>query len=546
MKPYRLLPFFLRILLGCAACSAADTVRLYAPDALADMGRMERAAFDAKWPAVEPEEGNLPADPGFWVAYRHLDLTILVGPYEEKAGAEAALSILEGYRARLMMEEAPKFGSSTVGILENRLSSGDGYGAKLPKGPLSREDVVTLQDPGTGEVSPETKMDAAASELTGGVGYGFISTPPSVLSALPEVYPPFPGRALRSEEDLSKRFPPAGSQAPQNACSGWVVGYALKSYHESVEEGWSTWSFWTGANLNNTFSPAYVYNQINGGVDEGAMLPVCLALVKTSGVCRWPRMPFDPADFTRQPSEIAHRDAQKYRIDFFGYVPPDNLDAIKGFLAGGFPLVVGMMSDPDFEALKKDDVWSTYDPGQGELHAVMVVGYDDRKKAFKVFNSWGNDWGRKGFGWVAYDLWPDVVLEVFAVKDAKNDPLAPVWERTEFTGAIESATRTPTGGITVSGAFEVPQDYEAVFRVAAVLEDKNGTPIQGGEIPYRTVNGQIGAATLANGSRWNLDIPARALAEMEAVDVYVKAILYVDDFGLTASERVLAKGVSGE
>lgn len=35
-------------------------------------------------------------------------------------------------------------------------------------------------------------------------------------------------------------------------------------------------------------------------------------------------------------------------------------------------------------------------------HAVCAVGYDDEKKSVLVRNSWGDDWGEKGYCWVPY------------------------------------------------------------------------------------------------------------------------------------------------
>jgi len=39
-------------------------------------------------------------------------------------------------------------------------------------------------------------------------------------------------------------------------------------------------------------------------------------------------------------------------------------------------------------------------------HAMLIVGFDDTKKAFKVQNSWGTRWGDKGYIWVSYEMWP--------------------------------------------------------------------------------------------------------------------------------------------
>ncbi len=35
-------------------------------------------------------------------------------------------------------------------------------------------------------------------------------------------------------------------------------------------------------------------------------------------------------------------------------------------------------------------------------HAVMIIGWDNTKKAFLIQNSWGRDWGENGFAWIQY------------------------------------------------------------------------------------------------------------------------------------------------
>ena len=51
-------------------------------------------------------------------------------------------------------------------------------------------------------------------------------------------------------------------------------------------------------------------------------------------------------------------------------------------------------------------------PGSGDTleggHAILAVGYDDNKKigsangALLIRNSWGTQWGDKGYGWLPY------------------------------------------------------------------------------------------------------------------------------------------------
>ena len=35
-------------------------------------------------------------------------------------------------------------------------------------------------------------------------------------------------------------------------------------------------------------------------------------------------------------------------------------------------------------------------------HAVMCVGYDDKKESFIILNSWGTNWGDNGYFYMPY------------------------------------------------------------------------------------------------------------------------------------------------
>ena len=45
---------------------------------------------------------------------------------------------------------------------------------------------------------------------------------------------------------------------------------------------------------------------------------------------------------------------------------------------------------------------SSYGPIPSTDHAVMIVGWDDDKGAWRIRNSWGTDWGEDGAAWVKY------------------------------------------------------------------------------------------------------------------------------------------------
>src|SRR5262249_19976869 len=64
------------------------------------------------------------------------------------------------------------------------------------------------------------------------------------------------------------------------------------------------------------------------------------------------------------------------------------------------PLVVNLFSEtPAFKNYKGGVVRG---PARPTDHALLLVGWDDGRRAWKVKNSWGTDWGIEGFAWVGY------------------------------------------------------------------------------------------------------------------------------------------------
>lgn len=51
----------------------------------------------------------------------------------------------------------------------------------------------------------------------------------------------------------------------------------------------------------------------------------------------------------------------------------------------------------------KGTVWKPGDNYGGD-HAMLMVGYDDSKQAFRVKNSWGSGWNEGGYVWMSYDF----------------------------------------------------------------------------------------------------------------------------------------------
>ncbi len=80
---------------------------------------------------------------------------------------------------------------------------------------------------------------------------------------------------------------------------------------------------------------------------------------------------------------------------------------IKQWLAERGPLVARMWGTNSFEAYtrgvyEQTDYGAQYYGIHGN-HAVVITGWDDRRQAWQVQNSWGTGWGEQGYVWMAYN-----------------------------------------------------------------------------------------------------------------------------------------------
>ena len=263
--------------------------------------------------------------------------------------------------------------------------------------------------------APVSTAPASSDEKRAGLN----RTEPEVLAKLDKRQQAFSagakGPGLPAKVDLSPDMPPPGDQGAQSSCTAWAVGYGLRSYMAKVSQRWN-FSSGAGLQLERVFSPAFIYNNTRTA-DGGATLGAVLAFMRDRGVSTWADFPYDPSSFDKKPGDRLLSDAARWRIASFETLDPRVLN-LKQQLANGRPVVIGAEISKDFKNgnLGSDAVWRKSGLAI-EAHAMLLVGYDDQKEAFKLMNSWGRDWGDAGFAWLAYDLVPKVVVVAYVATD---------------------------------------------------------------------------------------------------------------------------------
>jgi hypothetical protein len=286
--------------------------------------------------------------------------------------------------------------------------------------------------------------DGLAEEWVKGDGVHYLGAKPSPLGGYTQINIPQENRlTLSTSADLSSELPPVGNQGSQGSCTAWATSYYYKSWLEKQEH--------TNWNLTEScyqYSPSFVYNQINGGVDEGSYISDALYLLETKGDVDIAEFPYNQYNWTAQPSSAEFEAAKPYRIaDDWGYFwmhgsygpypTPNDIDIIKSWLNGGNILVVSIPVYYDFPDFYGNPASEYYDYDEYSSfaggHALAVVGYDDNvnpagsnpdhRGGFKIVNSWGLSWNgtNQGYVYLSYDFVKRYVWEAWGMNDISPD-----------------------------------------------------------------------------------------------------------------------------
>ena len=396
------------------------------------------------------------------------------------------------------------------------------------------------------------------------VGLGLVLAKPEQLRGIPLAFTPYAGEALPASVDLSRDMPPPGNQGSQNSCVGWSVAYAIKSYAEKIEEGLPY--FQNGqVDLSRIFSPSYIFNQLNQGRNVPIPFFDALNLLSEQGVASLADMPYTAEDFVSQPSAGARAAARRYRIDYWRQVNIQDLKELKAHLHAGYPILIGANVDEAFLHQPAGTTWSTIGKIIGG-HAMVVCGYDDSHKAFRLINSWGTQWCDAGFCWVDYDHFRRVVNEGYVVKDAKNGPPSTRTSSLVLTNVLYDAAfpgRADLGYfMKFDGTLDIPagtgrSDQVVVYFYLDAGNGTKGQPIQSLDAQYADTNGFAACGTAAYPvpteglqTTWQCWIPYKAFAlsagqwvqtatgpqyQFAHTSCVAEAVLFIDNFGTVRS-----------
>jgi len=203
--------------------------------------------------------------------------------------------------------------------------------------------------------------------------------------------------------DYRDELPPVRDQGRQGSCSAQTAA-CMKEWQERQDVGFT-----------EHFSPQFIYNLRENAGTYGMYPRDTMKILSNEGIV--PEKDYPYGSMYEISEELKER-ARKYTI--MGYARIYSIaDLKKSLVANGpcyaaFPVKSWGM-----------EFWKAI-PGEPEVnyggHAVSVVGYT--KDAFIIRNSWGEDWGDKGYTYYKFADW-GMHWEFWTTIDADSNPAPP-------------------------------------------------------------------------------------------------------------------------
>jgi len=220
-----------------------------------------------------------------------------------------------------------------------------------------------------------------------------------------------------STVDLRQWCSPVENQGNLGSCTAHA-GTGLIEYYERR-------AFNKHINGSRLFLYKVTRNLMQVKGDTGAWLRQVMSALVLCGVPDEKYWPYNIKDFDQEPEAFVYSVADNYEaIKYFCHDPMGAkvpyaavLESVKKYIEAGIPSMFGFWGFPSYQ--NSDVPGGIPYPAEGEKaewgHAIVAVGYDDSKKiknlksnktttgALLFRNSWGTEWGDKGYGWLPYD-----------------------------------------------------------------------------------------------------------------------------------------------
>ena len=215
-------------------------------------------------------------------------------------------------------------------------------------------------------------------------------------------------KKLPASLSLRNQLPPVWNQHGLGACTAFstlATWYHLKGQQIAGKLDDDT----------NIFKPSFLFQYYNTRkientveFDSGATIGDAFKALQKYGACPESIWPYSEKAFATLPPKNSYEKASSSQLlKYFRLA--GSLRSVKACLADGYIIAAGFSVYDSFEdpnGVTKTGIMTMPGPKESLLggHAITIIGFNDKKKALEVRNSWGDSFGDSGHFWMPYDI----------------------------------------------------------------------------------------------------------------------------------------------
>ena len=226
------------------------------------------------------------------------------------------------------------------------------------------------------------------------------------------------GAALPNVADLRADMSRVEDQGDIGSCTANAWVGAIEYLDKAKDGHYRNWS-----RLFLYYNERSLHGNVHS--DSGAELRDGAKALAKQGICVETHWKYEVSKFKMKPPASCYEEGVKHQA--LKYSRVDQIEeAMLSALANKNPIVLGFTVYESFEsdAVAKTGLVPIPKPTEKVMggHAVLAVGYDRTKKLFIVRNSWGGDWGDRGYCYFPFDylLDGDLAEDFWIIQTLEN------------------------------------------------------------------------------------------------------------------------------
>jgi C1A family cysteine protease len=216
--------------------------------------------------------------------------------------------------------------------------------------------------------------------------------------------------------DLRAFCSPIENQGSLGSCTGQAIAGAIELLNKRNRKP---------TDVSRLF--IYYYERLLLGTvnyDSGAYIRDGIKATNHYGASLESYWPYDIRKFRQEPISEAKTDALKRKVTRYERV--NDFNGCINALSNGYPVIMGFRVYNSFMSknVAKTGIMPYPNTKRERLlggHAVLLVGYNKTKKVFIARNSWGTNWGDKGYFYMPFNIVkPNMSSDYWIIKSVNN------------------------------------------------------------------------------------------------------------------------------